>query len=144
MSVVARITVDADPERAWDRWSDIEGWPEWNPGCLAASRDGSGTGARLELQLRHPKGRDFWTRPRVTVADRGREFTWQARGLGLRASTQALFRPAENGTEIQVTGDARGPMAFTWRMLVTEKVEGRLLTDALNALAEDLAADDAS
>lgn len=144
MSVVARILVDAGPERAWGRWSDIESWPEWNPGCLAASSDGSGPGARLEMQMRHPRGRDFWTRPRVTVSDPGREFTWQARGLGMRASTQALFQAAEGGTEIQVTGDARGVMAFTWRMLVTEEVEGRLLTDALNALADDLAEGDTS
>lgn len=139
MSVVARITVRADPDTAWDRWSDVSSWPEWNPSCLAATSEGSDEGSRLELQLRHPRGRDFWTRPRVTVSEPGREFTWQARGLGMRASTQALFAEADDGTEVRVTGDARGLLAFTWRMLVTQKVEGRLLTDALNALAADLA-----
>lgn len=139
MSVVARITIAVDRDRAWQRWSDIDSWPEWNPDCLAASLDGDGgPGSRLEFQLRHPRGRDFWTRPSVTVADPGREFTWQTRGLGLKASTQALFSDGDEGTEVEVVGDARGLLAFAWRLLVTRKVEGRLLAGALNALSEDL------
>lgn len=142
MSVVARIVVDADPHEAWSRWSDISRWPEWNPRCLAATADGTEEGDQIELQLRHPRGRDFWTRPRVTVSEPGREFTWQARGLGVRASTQALFSAVDDGTEVQVTGDARGVLAFTWRLLITQKVEGRLLSDALNGFATDLAAEE--
>ena len=142
MSVVARINVVADPTRAWERWSDVGSWPEWNPGCLAASSEGTDVGSQLELQLRHPRGRDFWTRPRVVASEPGREFAWQARGLGVRASTRAEFAQGDAGTDITVTGDARGLLAFTWRMLLTQKVEGRLLTDALNALAADLHAEE--
>lgn len=139
MSVSVTVVAPADPERAWRRWSDVAAWPEWNPECLGARVEGPpGPGAVLDLRLRHPRGREFFTRPRVTEAEPGRAFAWEARGMGLRATTRTTFVPEPDGSRIALECGARGPLAFTYRMTMTDATLARLYTRMLDALVEDL------
>jgi len=132
--------VPASPDEAWARWSDVAAWPEWNPECAAAAVDGPAVpGTVLDLLLRHPRsGREFITRPRVSETDPGRVFTWEARGLGLRATTRARFSREPDGTRIDLTADSTGPMAFTYRMTMTDRTLATMYTRMLDALVEDL------
>ncbi len=139
MSVSVTVVVPAAPEDAWRRFSDVGSWPDWNPACIAASVAGPPEkGAVLDLRLRHPRGRDFYTRPRITEADPGRAFSWEARGLGLRASTRTRFTAEPDGTRLVLDADSTGPMAFAYRMTMTDRTLARLYTDILDALVEDL------
>jgi uncharacterized protein YndB with AHSA1/START domain len=34
------VEAPASPERVWALWTDVEGWPTWNPGVARAELDG--------------------------------------------------------------------------------------------------------
>ncbi|MEQ9336802.1 MAG: SRPBCC family protein, partial [Miltoncostaeaceae bacterium] len=86
MSLVVTVVAPTAPATAWSLWSDVGSWPVWNPECVSATLDGpAGEGTVLDLTLRHPRGREFITRPRVSATVPGREFGWETRGLGFRA-----------------------------------------------------------
>jgi uncharacterized protein YndB with AHSA1/START domain len=137
VSVVVTVVAPADPGAAWDRWSDVEAWPRWNPHCVSARADGPlQPGTRLELQLRHPRGRDFWTRPRVREVAPQRRLTWEATALGLSALTATALAPEPDGTRLTVRLTSSGPMAFAYRMTFTERAQAQLFTGVLDALSQ--------
>lgn len=139
MSVSVTVVVPASPADAWARFADVGAWPEWNPACIEANVAGPlERGTVLDLRLRHPRGRDFYTRPRITEAEPGRAFAWEARGLGLRATTRTEFAAEPDGTRLVLEADSTGPMAFAYRMTMTDKTLARLYTGILDALVEDL------
>lgn len=141
MSVTVTVVVPAGADAAWSRWADFDGWPEWNPHCLEARLDGPReVGTPVELRLSHPRGRDFYTRPRLTVVEPGRELSWEARGLGLRAATRTLFAPEPDGTRVTIEALARGPMAFGYRITMTDRTQALIYVGMLDALTESLRA----
>jgi uncharacterized protein YndB with AHSA1/START domain len=141
VSATATVVAPAPPEETWARWSDLAAWPDWNPTCLAASLNGPlAPGTRLELRLRHPRGRDFWTRPTLTAVDPQRRLDWAARGLGLLATTSTRLNPEPDGTRVTVVTEASGRMAFTFRLTLTDGAQARMWTDALDALVASLRA----
>jgi hypothetical protein len=140
VTTLASAVAPASAAETWERWADIEAWPAWNPVCVAATVKGPlAPGTRLELCLRHPRGREFWTKPRLTVVEPRRELSWQARGLGFRAVTRTTLEDTDEGTRITASGDTGGPLAFTYRLAMSEPVHRNLLADMLDALAADLA-----
>lgn len=139
MSVSVTVVVPAAPDEAWARWADVASWPEWNPACVTAGVDGAArVGTTLDLCLRHPRGREFFTRPRVVETVPGRVFAWEARGLGLRARTTTRFSPEPDGARVVLFAESTGPMAFTYKMTMTDGTMARMYTDMLDALVEDL------
>lgn len=140
MSVAVVVVAPAAPDETWRRWSDVGSWPEWNTECVTADVAGPvRVGTLLDLALRHPRsGREFLTRPRVTETVPGHAFSWEARGLGLRARTDARFSPEPDGTRIDLVAESAGPMAFTYRMTMTDRTLALLYTRMLDALVEDL------
>jgi uncharacterized protein YndB with AHSA1/START domain len=141
VSVSATVVVPAAREAAWERWTDIARWPRWNTPCIDAALDGPlAPGTTLALHLRHPHGRDFYTRPRITVVDAPREIAWEARSLGLRAPTRTTLTPESDGTRVSIEADARGLMAFTYRMTVTDRTQALIYVAMLDALTESLRA----
>ena len=134
-----RVVVPGGPEEAWARFSDVASWPEWNPHCAAADVDGAvRPGAVLDLRLRHPRGREFITRPRVTECVPARSFSWEARGLGLRAATTTRFSREPDGTLITLDSRTSGPLSLTYRMTMTDRTLAIIYTRMLDALVEDL------
>jgi uncharacterized protein YndB with AHSA1/START domain len=141
LSVTVTVVAPAAPATAWARWTDFAGWPAWNPHCEAAHLDGPlAPGTPLDLQLRHPRGRDFYTRPVLTTVEPEREIAWEARALGLRAITRTHFAPEPDGTRITIEARAEGPMAFTYRMTLTERVQALIYVAMLDALTDTLRA----
>ena len=72
MSVSVTVVVPAAQEAAWERWTDVARWPEWNPPCIAAALDGPlapGTALHLEIYsagakigaLEVGRGSLYWT-----------------------------------------------------------------------------------
>lgn len=137
MSVQVTVVVPAPPAQAWRRWTDFGAWPDWNPQCVEAALQGPlAPGSRLDLHLRHPRGRDFYTRPILTVVERERELTWQARGLGLRATTVTRLEPEPDGTRMTIAAGAEGPFAMTYRMTMTDRTQALMYVAMLDALTD--------
>jgi uncharacterized protein YndB with AHSA1/START domain len=139
VSVAAAVVVPADAEEVWRVWSEVERWPAWNPVCRSAALDGElAPGTEMELQMVHPRGREFWTRPRLEVVSPGKELTWVAKGMGVRARTQTTLLPDPRGTKVRMHADVTGPMAFAYRMAMTSKVQSQLLLETLDGFAETM------
>jgi Polyketide cyclase / dehydrase and lipid transport len=139
VSVSVTVVAPADPAAAWERWVDFARWPDWNPSCRDARLSGPlAPGSTLALKLVHPRGRDFYTRPRLTVVEPERELAWEARGLGLRAPTRTVFVPEHDGTRLTVEADARGPLAFTYRVTMTDRTQALIYVAMLDALSSSL------
>lgn len=141
MSVSVTVVAPAGPRAVWERWTDFARWPSWNPHCIEAALDGPlAPGTTLELRLRHPRGRDFYTRPRLTTVDPEREIAWEARGLALRAVTRSSLTPEPDGTRLTVEADATGRLAFAYRMTMTDRVQALIYVAMLDALTDSVRA----
>lgn len=134
------IVVPGAPRAAWQRWSDFARWAEWNPHCRAARLDGPlAVGTGLELNLLHPRGRDFYTRPRLSVVSPGEELAWETTALALSATTHARFAAEPDGTRVSIEADARGRFSAMYRMTLTDRAQATMLVGMLDALRDDLA-----
>jgi uncharacterized protein YndB with AHSA1/START domain len=141
VSVSVTVVAPAAREAVWDRWTDFARWPDWNPPCIAAALDGPlAPGSTVELHLRHPRGRDFYTRPRLTGVAPPDEIVWEARALGLRAPTRTALTDEPDGTRVTIDADARGPMAFTYKMTVTDRTQALIYVAMLDALSDSVRA----
>lgn len=139
MSVAATVVAPASPAVTWRRFTDFGRWPEWNPHCLEAEVDGPlAPGTELGLRLRHPRGRDFYTRPRLTEVEPGRRVAWAATAPLLRATVTAEFAPEPDGTRVQLVSESTGGLAFAYRMTLTERAQAVLYVGMLDALTDSL------
>lgn len=140
MSVTVTIVAPAEAHEAWERWSDFAEWPHWNPHCVAARLDGPlAAGARLELRLRHPRGQDFYTRPRLSVVTPGQELAWETTSLGLRATTRTRFAPEPDGTRLTIAAESAGVLATMYRMTMTDRTQALIYVGMLDALRDTFA-----
>lgn len=125
----------ADPDAVWRRWTDFDRWHEWNEQCVAAQIDGPlAVGSRLDLQLRHPRGRDMYSRPVITAVEHGASIAWESRGLGVRAPLTSTIVAERDATRLTVELDATGRLAMTFRMTLSEEHQEQLWTDVLRCL----------
>jgi uncharacterized protein YndB with AHSA1/START domain len=130
------VVVDADAPATWDRLADLGGWPAWNPSCVGARARGEmAPGTALELHLRHPRGRDFWTRPTLAEVTPPHRLGWRAGALGLRADTSIELTPEQEGTRVTLTSSSRGPMGFAYRMAMRPRTQAAMYTLMLDGLA---------
>lgn len=137
MSVSATVIVTAPPAVVWARWVDVAQWPAWNPTCVSTSLDGPvSPGATLRLELRHPRGRSFWTSPIVTDVAGGARLAWETRALGVRAPTVTTLEPHDEGTLVTLTSESHGLLGFAYRLTFPEKVQAQLWSGALTGLAQ--------
>jgi uncharacterized protein YndB with AHSA1/START domain len=136
VSLVVTVVAPTAPERAWAQWSDFDRWPEWNPHCVEARLDGPlAPGTRIDLRLRHPRGRDFYTRPRLSAVEPGRRLAWEVRSLGIRATTTTTLEPQPDGTLMTIASDSHGALAFTYKMTLTERAQADMYVAMLDALS---------
>ena len=139
MSASVTVVAPADRATTWARWSDLPSWPDWNPHCVSAELEGPlAPGTRLALQLKHPRGRDFWTRPRLTSVEPESRLGWAATSLGLAATTNTSLTPEPDGTRVTVELDTTGRMAFSYRLTLPDRVHATIWTGILDALVSSL------
>ena len=69
------IPIDAPAERVWRVLTGFAAYPEWNP-FVRRARGEAKVGSRLEVEIHPPDQRTMTLRPRVLVADPGRELRW--------------------------------------------------------------------
>ncbi len=136
MPVRVTAVVPAEPDAVWQRWTDFARWPEWNKQCVAACLEGPlQPGSKLDMQLRHPSGRDLYTRPVITAVQHGSSIGWEARGLLVRAPLASTLIPERDGTRLTVELNATGRLAMTYRMALSESAQAQLWTAALQGLS---------
>lgn len=102
------IIIDGPPEAVYDLVTDIGRTGEWSPICRECWwQDGDGPRAGAWFMGRNEADGQVWeTTSQVTVADRGREFTWVVGGEYVRWSYG--FEP---------TGAAQSQLTESWEFL---------------------------
>lgn len=141
MSITVTIQTEADIATTWERLSDVARWPEWNPACaeVIMEQPAIQPGARIRMKLRHPRGRLFWTEPRITSVIRPDELSWIVRAFGVRAPlTIRLESLRSGGTAVTLTTHSTGIMGFAYRLVFPEKAQGLLWSGTLTALGQSL------
>jgi hypothetical protein len=108
------IEIDAPPERVWSVLTDFDSFPDWNP-FIRSARGEVEQGAKLEVRLEPPGGRAMTFKPRVLVAEPGRELRWLGRFL-----LPGLF-DGEHIFRIEPLGDGHS------RLVQSERFSGLLV-----------------
>lgn len=110
----ASATSDAPASAFFERWADMETWPEWNTDTEWVHLDGSfAEGATGTLK---PKGgpKVSFTVTRLTE----NEFVDVSRMPGGRITFAHRIDETREGTRISVTVSIDGPLGFVWRRVL--------------------------
>ena len=75
MQLSSSIEIEATADEVWSVLTDFDAYSEWNP-TIFKSEGEARVGARLAHQMRRQGGGSVSLRPRVLVADPGRELRW--------------------------------------------------------------------
>ncbi len=143
MSFVAEasLTIDAPPQRVFDRLADLASWPSWMPGSFALHpRVRAGTasplrsGDRFRVRI---SGAPIASTLKVSKLDRPNELTWRGgvRGL-LWAEHRFVFEPVgDKKTRVRSIETWRGALSGLLRRLV-EPAAVRIGAQQLEGLAK--------
>jgi hypothetical protein len=112
----AHATSTAPPSAFFERWADMDTWPEWDEAVQWVRRDGpfaEGTTGALK-----PKGG-----PKVTFVIQtlvpGQEFTDRSSVPGAALTIQHLVKVGGDGrTGVDVVVSIDGPLARLWKLFV--------------------------
>jgi uncharacterized protein YndB with AHSA1/START domain len=121
------ITVDirATPQRVWAVMSDIEAWPEWTASVKRVERMDAGplaVGSRARIwQPKLPRA--DW---RITSVEKGRGFTWVARGPGLLVTARHFIEEGPEGARATLSIQFEGLLGPLWGWL-TRRMNDRYL-----------------
>ena len=115
------MDIAAPPEQVYDLVADITRMGEWSPECFhcewTKGATGPAVGARFKAKNKGGRGPSWFNTPVVTVADRGREFTFNRSGPAIGSYTwRYTMEPTPTGTRLTEAFDAEKPLgpAMTW------------------------------
>ena len=99
----------ASPGRAWQVWSDVNHWPEWNPDMKESRLDGAlKLGATGMINTRSGGKHDVV----VTHFEDGRSFELESTALpGTKMAIRATISPSGGGSRITQGFEPRGLLA---------------------------------
>jgi uncharacterized protein YndB with AHSA1/START domain len=127
------ITTDADPERVWAIWTDVEGWPRWHPGISQVSLESPfAEGARGSSRAPGGPRSDL----RIGPVEPRRKFVTETILPLARLRFEHRIEPAESGGITLAYGvQMSGPATPLFRRVIGPRLEQRML-EALRVLAE--------
>jgi hypothetical protein len=134
----ATIQIDAPPMAVWAVLTGLGSYPDWNPLFREASGQVA-VGSRITLRSVHPaSGRMMTVRPKITVADPGRELRWVSSLPGIISGEHSFTLTAAGvGTRLVQSETFRGLLVpFSARTLARSEVSFRELNDAVKKRAE--------
>jgi len=111
----ATVYIEAAPEKVYDMVSDVTRMGEWSPETHTAKWIDGATGPAAGARFRgsNKKGIMRWsTKPTVTVADPGREFTFD---VGKDTRWSYRMTPKDGGTELTESFEA---LRYLWFLKV--------------------------
>ncbi|WP_305046105.1 SRPBCC family protein [Geoalkalibacter sp.] len=114
------LRLAASPAQVWEVLADVDAWPHWWPGFVAARvTPALHAGARLDLALQGDPGKKPATIETV-VAER--KLSWVRGGvLGSTTRTSLRLDPVDEETLISMHSAIRGPQAFLARLTSQDK-----------------------
>ncbi len=128
------IDITAPPDQVYALVSDITRMGQWSPECVrctwATGAAGPAVGARFKAKNKGARGPAWFNKPRVTVAEPGREFAFNRSGFAIGSYTwRYVMEPTATGTRVTESFDAERPLgsAMSW---LTEKWVGSSDRDA--------------
>jgi hypothetical protein len=104
----AAIDIQATPDRVWEILTDFPAYPEWNPFITSIAGEPT-PGSTLEVRIAPPGATPRTFKPRVLVAEPGRELRWLGRLL-----TAGVF-DGEHSLRIEPIDDSRAHFVQTER-----------------------------
>jgi len=118
--------IEAPTQAVWEVLFDVARWPEWTPTVDSVERLDDGpfqVGSRAKV--RQPKlPQAVW---QVTEVVPGRNFTWEAKGPGLKTIARHEVVPDGEGSKVTLSIEQTGPMgavaATIWRGLTQRYIE---------------------
>ena len=118
--------IEAPTRPVWEVLYDVARWPEWTPTIDSVERLDDGpfaVGSRAKV--RQPKlPQAQWE---VTEVVDGRNFTWEAKGPGMKTIARHEVVPDGTGSTVTLSIEQTGPMgavaAFVWRSLTQRYIE---------------------
>ncbi len=104
------IDIAATPARVWQLWSDVAGWPRWNPGVARAALQGPfASGSTFEMQL--PDGGPLLHSRLLDVRPNER-FTDETAFEGVLVRvTHAIAPQSAGGVRVSYRTEVEGPGA---------------------------------
>lgn len=102
----ATIHIQAPPEKVYAMVTDVTRMGEWSPECQKAEWIEGATGPAVGARFKgsNKKGIVRWsTKPTVTVADPGKEFTFE---VGNDTRWSYTFAPKDGGTDLTESFEA--------------------------------------
>jgi hypothetical protein len=134
----ATIQIDAPPMAVWAVLTDLGSYPDWNPLFREASGQVA-VGSRIILRSVHPgSGRMMTVRPKITVADPGRELRWVSSLPGIISGEHSFtLTTTGGGTSLVQSETFRGLLVpFSARTFARSEVSFRGLNEAVKKRAE--------
>jgi hypothetical protein len=112
----ARVHVSGPPEKVYDLVSDVTRMGEWSPETVRCQWLDGATGPVVGARFKgsNKRGPMRWsTKPEVVVADPGREFAFDTRGIGPVTRWTYRFEAAtDGGTEVSESFEMMDDMPF--------------------------------
>lgn len=118
--------IEASAPAVWEVLFDVARWPEWTPTIDSVERlDDGPFGVGSRAKVRQPKlPQAQWE---VTEVVDGRNFTWEAKGPGMKTIARHEVVPDGTGSKVTLSIEQTGPMgavaAFVWRSLTQRYIE---------------------
>lgn len=119
----AATHVDAPPEKLYELVSDVRRMGEWSPETRRAEWVGGATGPAVGARFKgtNQHGPVRWsTKPRVVVADEGREFAFVVSHLG-KDMTKWSYRFEPDGEGTTVTESFEMLVDMPWYIAASER-----------------------
>ena len=126
----AHVVAAASPSAIFDRWADVDTWPQWNADTEWVRLDGpftqGGTG------VLKPKGgpKVKFVIEKLTET----EFVDVSRLVGARLTFSHVVTPTSNGCGVDVAITMSGPLAWLWNRILGKGLAASVQPD-LEALA---------
>jgi uncharacterized membrane protein len=135
-AVERSIVINVPPERVWEAFVNLGGWPVWNHHMREVQLVtdvplAMGSRARIVLKTRLSS---TWE---VTEFSPGRSFTWDASLFGSHLSFAHVVEPVSGGSRVVFRIDAAGLTALA-AFLVLRFSYGRFLNRSLRRLKDSL------
>ena len=74
-SIETAIEIDAAPDKVWEKFSDFDSYPDWNPFVTSLTGDVA-VGNKIAVRLDPPGGKAMTFKPEVKAFQPGSELRW--------------------------------------------------------------------
>ena len=111
MLMESSVLINAPAAEVFDRYIEVENWPQWTETMTTVQRLEPGKlaiGSRV--RIKQPKLREMvW---QVTDFQPGRSFTWVARSPGLVTTARHVVIPRDDAAMVHLSVEQSGPLGI--------------------------------